>query len=377
MGYSQGSLISCIYDLALRHSTWDNILDILSATFPGAVILVSGDDASRRSNVVFAQRGLPSSAIGPYITAFAGQNPWLSATAELPPFQVFQDDQLVPRAESRASDYYRKWLEPHGDFSAATGMVLMREGARQLTLEIRYPANDAERREQVTGVLSEAAHHFRRAFEILGRSRFSGGSGYLEGIVEDLPFTVFFVNEDMRIRYGNFHAESMRRQGDGPFATADGVLRATDPVTDEALRALIRKTIGTRRAPTSVLQINRPGSEERFFAMARLALRTGTPYQLHDAILDPGPLVMLIVHGSLEVATLPTDLLWRAFSLTDSEASLAEALLNGETLADFAREREVSKQTLRNQLVGVMRKTGTRRQAELVALLTRLALTCF
>lgn len=34
------------------------------------------------------------------------------------------------------------------------------------------------------------------------------------------------------------------------------------------------------------------------------------------------------------------------------------------------------KQTLRNQLVGVMRKTGTRRQSELVLLLTRLALTC-
>ena len=109
----------------------------------------------------------------------------------------------------------------------------------------------------------------------------------------------------------------------------------------------------------------------------RLALRNSQPYQLHDAILDPGPLVMLIVHGSEETATLPADLLWRAFSLTDSEANLAEALLNGETLADFARERAVSKQTLRNQLVGVMRKTGTRRQSELVALLTRLSLTCF
>ena len=83
-----------------------------------------------------------------------------------------------------------------------------------------------------------------------------------------------------------------------------------------------------------------------------------------------------VVHGSLEIAALPMDLLWRAFSLTESEARLAEALLAGATLADFAKERAVSKQTLRNQLVGVMRKTGTRRQSELVSLLTRLALTC-
>jgi DNA-binding CsgD family transcriptional regulator len=85
---------------------------------------------------------------------------------------------------------------------------------------------------------------------------------------------------------------------------------------------------------------------------------------------------MLAIHGNLDASALPLDLLWRAFSLTESEALLAEALLNGATVADYAMEREVSKQTLRNQLVGVMRKTGTRRQAELVSLLTRLALTC-
>ena len=82
--------------------------------------------------------------------------------------------------------------------------------------------------------------------------------------------------------------------------------------------------------------------------------------RFHYGTQGRGPLVMLVVHGSQEMSSLPTDLLWRAFSLTESEARLAEALLNGATLADFAKEREVSKQTLRNQLVGVMRKTGTR-----------------
>ena len=84
---------------------------------------------------------------------------------------------------------------------------------------------------------------------------------------------------------------------------------------------------------------------------------------------------MLVVHGNHDGA-LPMDLLWRAFGLTESEASLAEALLAGSTVADYAQEREVSKQTLRNQLVGIMRKTGTKRQAELLSLLTRLSLTC-
>ena len=378
MSYSQGNLISYIYEMSLRRATWDSVLDILSASLPGCLVLLSGDDLARHTNIVFAQRGLSPAAANAYTTRFAPLNPWLAALAATAPSQVFQDDQLLARDIAFASPYYTQWLAPQGDFGAATGLVLLREGTRQLTLEIRYPAEDQTGlRDRATALLGEAASHFRRAFEISSRSRLSAGPGYLDGVVEDLPFTVFFVDADMRIRYSNFHAEGMRRHGSGPFSSADGILRATAPDTDAALRQLVQRAITSKRAPTSVLQINSPTTDDRYFAIARLAARNTQPYQLHDAILDPGPLVMLIVHGSVETASLPADLLWRAFSLTDSEANLAEALLNGETLADFAHERAVSKQTLRNQLVGVMRKTGTRRQSELVALLTRLSLTCF
>src|SRR3569623_253861 len=270
MGYSQSSLVSCIYDMALRHSTWDNVLDILSASLPECLILVSGDDLVKRTNLVFAQRGLQAAAASTYIGSYASINPWLVGQGEMAPYQVFHDEQMVPRD-----------------------------------------------------------------FEISARSRLSAGPGYLDSVVEDLPFTVFFVSEDMRIQYNNFQAESLRRHNHGPFTSADGILRAMDPDTDAALRQLVQRTVASKRSPTSVMQISRPDDEERYFAIARLAGRSGQPYQLHDAILDPGPLVMLVVHGSSEMASLPTDLLWRAFSFTDSEASLAVALLNGETLADI------------------------------------------
>jgi len=378
MGYSPNSLVSCIYDMALGHSTWESILDILHASFPDCLIMVSGDDLVRRRNIAFAHRGLSSAAASAYVASFAALNPWLAGQGEAAPGQIFHDEQLVPRDVAQQSRFYLEWLSRQGDFGAATGMVLVRQGARQLTLEIRYsPKDQTGIRERATAVLNDAVQHFRRAFEIADRSRLTAGDGYLDGVVEDLPFAVFFVNEDLRIQYSNFQAQAMRRGGEGPFSSADGVLRAMDAEADAALRQLVQRTITLKRAPTSVLQVARPGADERYFAIARLAGRGGRHFQLHDAILDPGPLVMLVVHGSGEMASLPTDLLWRAFSLTESEGELAEALLQGETLADFAKVRAVSKQTLRNQLVGVMRKTGTRRQSELVALLTRLALTCF
>jgi DNA-binding CsgD family transcriptional regulator len=376
MGYSQNSLISCIYDMALGRSSWDSILDILSASFPGCLIIVSGDDLAARSNIAFAQRGLPPAAVAAYVGTFASQNPWLEGQAALAPYQVFHDDQLLAREEAKKTAFWTDWLMKQGDFAASTGVVVLREGARQLTIEIRYGAGENDARERAAAILGEAAQHFGRAFEISGGSRFSAGRGYLDHVVEDLPFGVFFVDAELRIHYSNFAAENLRRLPSGPFNSADGILRAADGGSDAQLRQMVQRTLTSKRTPTSVLQFSRPDFDERYFAIARLAVRDGQHNQLHDSILDPGPLVMLVVHGSLEIASLPMDLLWRAFSLTESEARLAEALLGGATLADFAKEREVSKQTLRNQLVGVMRKTGTRRQSELVSLLTRLALTC-
>jgi len=377
MGYSQNSLTSCIYDMALGRSSWDSILDILAATFPGCLVTVSGDNLSTGANLAFAQRGLAPAAAASYISTYSALNPTVAQGSDLALYQVFHDDALLDPAEAAPGRFHREWLSRQGDFTASTGAVVLREGARQLTIQIYYShLRQAELRPRIASVLGEAAQHFGRAFEIASRTRFSDGRGYLESVVADLPFTVFFVDGDLRIHYANFHAETLRRQHVGPFSSADGVLRATEEGADAQLRQLVAKVISAKRTPTSVLQLSRPDSDERHFAIARLATRAGQNYQLHDAVLDTGPLVMLVVHGSLEMSSLPTDLLWRAFSLTDSEARLAEALLNGATLADFAKEREVSKQTLRNQLVGVMRKTGTRRQSELVSLLTRLALTC-
>lgn len=59
------------------------------------------------------------------------------------------------------------------------------------------------------------------------------------------------------------------------------------------------------------------------------------------------------------------------FGLSDSEARLAVLLSSGKTLAQAADALEVTYETARTQLKSVFAKSGTRRQAELVDLLSR------
>jgi DNA-binding CsgD family transcriptional regulator len=61
-----------------------------------------------------------------------------------------------------------------------------------------------------------------------------------------------------------------------------------------------------------------------------------------------------------------------ALNLTPAEAQLAVALASGITLADHAKTRGVSVETVRSHLASIRRKTGSRRQSELVALVASL-----
>jgi DNA-binding CsgD family transcriptional regulator len=60
------------------------------------------------------------------------------------------------------------------------------------------------------------------------------------------------------------------------------------------------------------------------------------------------------------------------FGLTAAEACLAVALVAGKRLEDIAEERGVRMPTLRTQMRGVLDKTGTDRQADLMRLIVRL-----
>jgi DNA-binding CsgD family transcriptional regulator len=89
---------------------------------------------------------------------------------------------------------------------------------------------------------------------------------------------------------------------------------------------------------------------------------------------DVSACTMLIL---VDLSTAPQPkpaVLERLFGLTGVEARLAIRIGRGDTPADVAQETGVSMATVRSQLAAVFAKTQTSRQAELVALLARVAI---
>ena len=81
---------------------------------------------------------------------------------------------------------------------------------------------------------------------------------------------------------------------------------------------------------------------------------------------------MLLVR-SLEPKLKDVERHLRALGLSPAEARLAEAVGQGATLRDYADARGFSSETARTHMRTIFAKLGIGRQAELVAMLTRLA----
>jgi DNA-binding CsgD family transcriptional regulator len=69
----------------------------------------------------------------------------------------------------------------------------------------------------------------------------------------------------------------------------------------------------------------------------------------------------------------PVELVQSLFDLTPAEARVARRLVSGESVEDIASTGNVSPNTVRTHVRGVLEKTGCRRQAEVVALLGGIA----
>jgi len=79
----------------------------------------------------------------------------------------------------------------------------------------------------------------------------------------------------------------------------------------------------------------------------------------------------LLDHGKLPAPSAA--LLARVYGLSRAEALVAQGIAQGESLEEVATRLQIKITTARSQLGSIFAKTGTRRQAKLVVLLSRLA----
>jgi DNA-binding CsgD family transcriptional regulator len=207
--------------------------------------------------------------------------------------------------------------------------------------------------------------HFARMIRL--SERFALGQAAAElSMLDRLACAAVLLDWRGAVLRANRHADAL--MGDG-LKVCRGTLTASDACSNRDLQLLVEQMRAgpLRRAATPPERV-----------LVRRKDRTpliveGLPVAGLAADTFGRARAVLVITDLDRRPPIPEDLLRTTFGLTPAEARLACRLAAGSSLEEAAEALGIAKNTARMQLRAVFGKTRTRRQAELVALLARLA----
>jgi DNA-binding CsgD family transcriptional regulator len=189
---------------------------------------------------------------------------------------------------------------------------------------------------------------------------------WLQAAIDSFAIAVVLCEETGRVIFANEMAELLARSGVGiAFSTGAASRRRLTAIAPQD-----RRTLGTmiRNAATSGkeggLQLTSTGSGPAALALITpvTAIEKNSPVR--------GALVTVGSHAALP-ASVEARLI-AFFRLSPTQAALTVAIFNGQSLVEFAEQRQNKLSTVRSQLSRIFAKTGARTQVELMRLVAAL-----
>ncbi|WP_158270897.1 helix-turn-helix transcriptional regulator [Thalassorhabdomicrobium marinisediminis] len=371
--------VARLYQSALNCGLYDQILDTTAERVPNASVMLFFQDTVDPGGNALMHRGLDPDASRSFSVEISATSAWFNMQWHQPIGAVFQQQDLIDLDQFKATRFYRGWLADRGDVETAISMVIYREGTKQVVLEVRSSQRViAAEGAQIRKFLTNASTHFCHATDAFNLKRkLKQAQWVYEQILCLNPFPTIIVNPQGRVEHTNLMADELLRSRSCLILGPDRHLNGIEADSDADLMAAIRDCHQDTSCKRRWLHF-RSTDRQRDTFLTVVRLSTSAPSRSNHGANDDAPLdrrvAVIANHGSAQLE-LSHDMLWQTYKLSSHESELASELLKGNSIGDIAYQRQMSKQTVRNHLSNLMRKTGTRRQVELVTSLQKLAMS--
>jgi len=355
------AIIEALYGAAAGPGLWGGLLGQLSAGVQAEVALCFVEDFRSPTPPLFATTHADDPVMQRYVSHHR-DNPWSRAAARAPVGRTRRTEEAVAERELRASPFFAEVLGPRGLLHSLGAVLEVRDSTIAATSFLRGsragPFSDRE-----LAWMQGFVPHLARAVDI--RLRLDEADLRYQAALDCLARLdqgVLLFLSDGRVGFANQAAAAVLAPGDG-LACRGGRLVAALPEENARLERLIGATT-TRGHPS-------PGGETTVSrAAGRAPLRV---------LVAPLPIATVRVARDTPVAaaflqdpegalTEAAHALGQTHGLTPAEQRVAELIVSGCPLPEAARRLGVSLHTVRTHAARVRRKTGTRTQAALVAM---------
>lgn len=272
---------------------------------------------------------------------------------------VFTDDDCMAADEREKSPFYQDFLAAQ-QLTGFAGVRVGRHGAIW-NLSLQRSAKEGAYTAQELSCLRDLA----AGLDVIAQTSVMLARAQGQAALDAFQFSrraAFLMNRAGEVAHLN---EAARQMLGGELQVVHKRLCASDRAGTQALELALRRLLWTRDisvVPPIALR-KRTGGRFVVYAMS-LSRQTASPLSAWHAVL--------IVTDTDAKVSWAAETLSKAFDLSPAEARLAAAIGSGEELGAYAARNNLSKETVRNQLKSIFGKTGTHRQAELVARLAQL-----
>jgi DNA-binding CsgD family transcriptional regulator len=179
--------------------------------------------------------------------------------------------------------------------------------------------------------------------------------------IDAMALAMLIVDSKCTILHLNTGAEQLLNNQYSGLVASNGHLSCTHPTTHGRLRTLVAGATDYS-AVGGAMFLN--GTENRQIIVVPLPAASPFAQDWQTPLA-----LILVIEASNNLPTLKY--LAHLYNLSPAELRVAEALVAGKSPENYATEAAVSMNTVRSQLKNLFNKTGTHRQSELVALLSR------
>jgi len=352
-------LIGTIYDCALAPQLWSTALAEICTQHESAAGTLAVVDLHSGREHTLVNHGISEHFDRLYKEKYHCVDLFIHPLLARNVCEPALSSELVDDEDLLSSRIYREWAAPQG-FRDTLMTVFTRHHARLAFMGLTRRLEQRRYDEQDRQALKLIAPHIQRALlisdfveqKVAERSRFVD-------VIDSISTATFVVDAKRRILHSNSVGRALLDRGQ--MATAPhGALTLAGVAPDTLLKPFLGAPQG--RPLPETLRVRAPQAQADAIVVVMPLAVTETM----GASRDPQFAVFIQDTGLL--SPLASDVWQKLFDLTGSELRVLQGLIQGSAPAEIADLYGIARSTVKTHLLNLYRKTGTRRQAELVKL---------
>jgi DNA-binding CsgD family transcriptional regulator len=361
------ALIADIYDAALDPPAWRKVLkNVCGFVRGGPSASLFWQDSVKRAGKTFHVWGGEPRFNQLYWDKYVTLNPFTSAAGFFPVDAVYSAADILPLPEFFETPFYKEWMKPQG-WGDVLSANLDKSPTSRAVFSVARHVDDGLVDDDMKRRMRLLVPHVRRAAmigKLIDATRTEAAA--LADTLDGLEAGMFLVDSAGRLVHANISGRAML--DDGNVLQANNKLVAHDTKADEALHdVLLAANSGDAAVGDKGIAVRMAGRDGNQFVTHVLPLNSGARLVAGASYAAVAAVFVQKAgqdHASAQQAVA------EQYGLTPAEARMLAALMETGGVDDIASSLELSAATVRTHLRHIFEKTGVRRQADLVKLIT-------